>query len=90
MTNDRIIAALQKWQQDGMTKSRGVFVSYYSLQPQSSGFMLELELHVDGETDYEQGQKPTYVFGGTLSETFNKAADLIERKKAKLRKAPDE
>lgn len=90
MTNDQIIATLQKWQQDGMTKSRGVFVSRYSLQSQSSGFMLELKLHIDGETDYEQGQKSTYVFGGTLSETFDKAVALIEQKKNELRKALDE
>lgn len=89
MTNDQIISTLQKWQRDMMTKTRGVFVKYYDLQPQDTGFMLDLELHIDGKTDNEI-RTTLYVYGKTLSELFDKAEARIEEEKIELRKALDE
>lgn len=87
MTNDQIIATLRKWQQDGRKKSRGVFVKYYYLQPQAKGFLLSMDLHVDGMLDNEESLS---VYGDTLSEIFDKAIAFIEQKKDELRKALDE
>lgn len=91
MTNDQIISILQKWQQDGMTKSRGVFVHSFALKPQSQGFMLDLEIHEDGVTgDGPYNYPSSYLYGKSLSELFDKAAALIEQKKNELRKALNE
>lgn len=87
MTNDQIIALLQKWQLDGQTKSRGVFVNFYGLHPQAAGFMLTLELHVDGAFENEE---KVAAFGETLSQTFENAIAIIKLKKDALRKALDE
>ena len=45
MTDKEIVGLLNKWQRDMMTKTRGVWVSGFSLFPQAQGFILDLQIH---------------------------------------------
>lgn len=86
MTNDQIIATLQKWQLDGAYRSIGVFVSKFCLQSQNRGFMLDVTIYASLDESYGQH----HVYGETLADLFPQVENLIEQKKAELRKALDE
>lgn len=86
--NDRdIVKTINDWQRQARTTTRGVWVSYFDIQPQASGFVIDLQIHEDGVTDPEMGSDHSYVYGETLSDVFDKASELIESKRQELLKA---
>ena len=84
MTDTEIVRLLNKWQKDMMTKTRGVWVSYYNLNPQAQGFSLHLKIHEDGISDSEMGDDEFTFFGGTMSAVFEKAVTWLSSKKKEL------
>lgn len=83
MSDSEIIGLLNKWQQDGQNKTNGVFVRSFTLTAQSSGFYLNLELHADGLYADNCGDESLF---GTLQQVFEKAVELIEERKATIRR----
>ena len=80
MTPEQIVSTLEKWQKDGMTKTRGVFLNYFCPCPRSEGFLLDAKLHVDGRSTSKEGDVKIYAYG-TLSECIEQVLKSIGEEK---------
>lgn len=75
-----IIWLMNEWQKPS---DKLVHVSHFRLEPQSQGFMLNLEVYIAGKYDPELGYEDK-DFYGTLEECFYQAVGYLESEKARL------
>ena len=76
------VEILNMWQKDMMTKSSGVFVSWFELSPQSTGFNLIIKIITP---DKKEGKEYS-CFTDSIEECIQQALYKIENEKIRLRK----
>ena len=80
MTNEEAIKQLGQWQWDMMHGTRTVKVAYYSLEPQSTGFLLRLEYYAFSDKMEET------IFGDTIAIVVQKAVEFLDEKREEIRR----
>jgi len=79
MTNDDVVKQLTQWQYDMMYGTSIVKVAYFSLEPQSKGFLLNLDYYAFSDKMNE------IIFGETIAIVVQKAVDFLDEKRKEIR-----
>jgi hypothetical protein len=81
-TSEFIVETMENWQKGN---DKLVSVRHFTLQPQSQGFVLSIDIYVADNYNPEYGYDE-YTFFGSLEECFEQALEFIEIETKRLKK----